>query len=401
MKMFVKILFICIIFLFFNQLAAPGNAEKIKGIAVIKAKYDNIENTLHKYGIPHKIYNYNDLENKEIYDNHRAIFFPCGVENTIETNVNILSRGSRIHSVSLKKDFYQTNEEKIYRNIKSFVEDGGNAYFSDYSYKLFNEAFKSMDFFDDFPNIGADGTYILELQNDLRFFCKAKNIYADMSHNGWVAVRSISKSVTLAESTFNTIRGLRKGPVISLMKRGFGEAVYTSYHKAGGDDEITRYIIYRLTYKFLLDQLIEKTIFWDQDINCSIIDSIREWEYHRSYFVPVNKGNNTIYFVSNKGPFQIDVFDNEKQLIISNDLNSSEFHMNIKSDEYQLLNLKIYPSNPKLHGVYSIVSAEGIRFIPYCRIIMYFLLSIAIIMAVYWINKTIGIKKFSGRIRQK
>jgi hypothetical protein len=373
--------------------------KKIKEIAVVNSKFDPIEKTLTKYRIAYKKYNYSDLEKKEFYNEFRTIFFPCGVENTIETNINILSRGTRIHSVSLKKDFLEINEEQIYKNINSFIENGGYAYFSDYSFKLLDGAFKSIEFYDDFPNLGISGQINLDLKNNLLFFCKEQNIKADMPHPGWVVVKSIQNSEVLADSTFNTILGLKSSPIISSLRRGLGEAIFTSYHKISGDDDISRFIIYRLAYKYLSKKIADKASAWEQDVNCSIIDSIREWENFRSYAIPVIEGKNTIYFFAEHSFHQIDIYDKENNLITSVDPRKTEFHINIDSESDQYIQVKVYPANPKMLDVYSIVSGGGMRILPYYKRILFVIIFIVIILAIYWINKTIGIKKFSGRIR--
>ncbi len=385
---------------FFSPACGPDN-EKLKNIAVVNSKFDKIDGTISKYGIPYKSCNYSDLENSELYGKYRLIFFPCGIESTIETNIDILSRGTSIHSVSLKKDFSEVNEEKICKNIKNFIENGGNAYFSDFSYKLLNGAFGIMKFHDDFPNLGISGRISLELRNDLAYFHKDQNIKVYMDHSGWVVPRTVPNSETLAESEVDTIRGNRRSPIISLIKKGAGEIIYSSYHKTTNENEISRYIIYRLAYRFLAEKLIGKASFWNQRINCTIIDSIREWENYRSYIIPAEKGNNTIYFLSEKGPFQINVFDKDNRLIISRDSRGTEFSLNIKSESFQYLILKIFPAGPKMLGAYSVVSASGIRLIPYYKNASYTLLIIAALASLYWLNKTFGFKKFSGRFRQK
>ncbi|MBN2403915.1 MAG: hypothetical protein JXN64_16180 [Spirochaetes bacterium] len=392
--------FACAFMLLFIM-RCDSSMEKLKDIMVVSAKFEKIEKALNKYSISYNVCSYSDLENSQLYNQHRAIFFPCGVENTIETNINILSRGTTIHSVSLKKDFFEVNEEKIYKNIKSFIKDGGNAYFSGYSYKLLDGAFGSMEFFDNFPNMGISEKINLELKNDLIYFNKDQDIKVDMLHPGWIVAKTINNSVTLAESFFNTIRDFKRSPIISLLKRGSGEIIYSSYHKTSGDDEISRFIIYRLCYKFLSDKLTGKASFWDQKINCNITDSIREWENFRSYIIPIDEGNNTIYFLSEKGPFKINIYDQDKKLILSRESRDTEYDMNIKSGSYQYLILKVFPGNPKMLGAYSIVSANGIKIIPYYKKALYILLFIAVIVSLYWINKTFGLKKFSGKIRQK
>jgi hypothetical protein len=395
-----KLIFLFLLLLIFVvliELQCFSGNEIIREIAVVSSKFDPIEKTLDKYRIAHRKCNYSDLEKKEFYNHFRLIFFPCGVENTIETNVNILSRGTRIHSVSLKKDFLDINEDLIFRNIKSFIENGGNAYFSDYSYKLLEGAFRVMEFYDNFPNLGISGQIDLALKNNLFFFCKTPTYKAELPHPGWVVVKSIQNSEVLAVSTFNTIRDIKTSPVISLLERGLGEAIFTSYHRITGDDEISRFIIYRLAYKYLSDKLESKASTWEQTINCTIIDSIREWENFRSYTVPLKEGNNTLYFNAEKGYHQIDLYDSDSNLILSADPGKTFFYININSESDQNITARVYPANPKLLGVYSMVIGSGMRIFPYYKRILFVIFFIVIILALYWINKTIGIKKFSGR----
>ena len=165
--------------------------------------------------------------------------------------------------------------------------------------------------------------------------------------------------------------------------------------------QLQRYIIYRISYRFLLDILLNKAYLWEQDINCTIVDSIREWEKYRSYIIPFKKGENTIYFISDKGPFQIDIFNKEKNFIATKDSRDTAFHINIKSKSYEYCILKVYATKPRMLGVYSIVSANGKRILPYYKKSLYILLIIIIILSLYLILKTFGPKKFSGTIRQK
>lgn len=393
------ILFIipCMLLLFNNPLGS--SEERSNDVAVIKARYEKIEKVLDKYKIPYKLYEYSDLDNEDIFKNHRAIFFPCGLDKPIETNINILSRGTRIHSVSLKEDYISIKKENIYKYIESFINDGGSAYFSGYSYNLLNGAFNSMEFYDNFPNLGIQGKIELELKDELKYFCKNYTSKVYMPHPGWIVVKSIRDSEVLAESEFATIRGDKKSPVISSIKAGDGYAIYSSYHKTSGYDELIRYIIYRIAYNHLLENLLDKISAWEQFASSTVIDSVREWENYRSYIIPVIKGHNTLYFLADKGPFQLDILNKEKELIISMDSRSNEFHIDLQSDSNNYYVIKIYPGKPLSLGTYVIASASGRRIFPYYKRILYFTVFFIILLIIYLLNRIFGPKKFSGRKR--
>ncbi len=382
-------------------LANPALArnQELKEIAVVDAKYDDISRILDKYRISYETCKYKDLENEELYQKYRAIFFPCGIKSPVETNLNVLSRGTRIQSVSLKKEYRDVNETKVYDNIKSFIENGGNAYLGGYSYKFLNGAFQAMEFYENFPNMGISGTINLELKNSLKLFCGYTDTRVRMPHPGWIVVKSIEDSTTLAESEFKTVQDIKRSPIISCLERGKGEAIYSSYHNGSCNDDLQRYMIYRLAYKYLLNSLVSKILAWEQDAGFTIIDSVREWEVNRSYIVPLKKGNNTIYFISDKGYFQIDIYDMDNNLVLSQDARKTEFFIEVMSDLSQDYTLKVFPENNGIPGVYSIVSANGPRIFPYYKKAIYILIILAVIIALYWLNKTFGPKKFSGRRR--
>lgn len=389
--------FICLPVLVSNQ-ASAGTLES-KRIVVVKAKFDNIPKILDKYGISYETCKYQDLENKEIYKKCRAIFFPCGIKSPVETNLNVLSRGKRIHSVTLKKEYRDVNETIVCENIKSYIENGGNAYFGGYSYRFLNGAFQAMEFYENFPNMGIRGTINVELKNSLKLFCGYANTHVNMPHPGWIVVKSIKDSTTLAESEFKTVQNIKRGPIICALKRGKGEAIYTSYHNGSCNDDLQRYIIYRLVYRFLLDSLISKIQAWEQEPGFSIIDSVREWEINRSYVIPLKKGNNTIYFISDKDRFQVDIFDRNDNFVLSKNSLETDFFIEVMSGSSQDYTLKVYPENNVTQGVYSIASATGSRIMPHYKKVAYILLFIAILSALYWLRKIFGPKKFSGRIR--
>lgn len=384
-----------ILFLYSGYISAA--TEKI---AVVKSKFDTIERILQTYGIPHSIIQYSDLETIENLSKFRTIFFPCGIDTPIETNINLLSMGTSIQSVTLKDDYVEIDVNKIYNNISSFIRNGGTAYFSGYSYNFISNAFNNFNFFDDFPNMGIPGSITVELLGDMAAFCGEKSQRLYMSHPGWITVESIDDSDALALGNFKTIKGPKSGPIVSLIKKGKGEAIYTSYHN-NSSDNILRYIIYRISYKYLLDNLFNLASKWEQNINCCIIDSIRPWERWRAYILPLSKGSNSVYFKANKGFYQIDILNRNLELIISADEREKDFNLTISSDSDNYYIIKVYQSLPELCGVYSIVSAQGMRIFPFYKKVFWLLFITSFLIFLYWFIKTFISRKFSGRLKQK
>ncbi|MBN2039225.1 MAG: hypothetical protein JW864_04230 [Spirochaetes bacterium] len=395
MRTYFILLISCVFFLFPYMLYSAD--EKQKDIAVVKAAYDQIENLLDKYKIQYNLYDLNELEDRKIFDSHRAIFFPCGLDKPIETNIDILSRGTKIHSVSLKKDYINIKKDLIHENIRSFLDNGGSAYFSGYSFNLLNGAFNSMDFYDNFPNLGKQGKIELNLTDELKFFCKVHNKKIYMPHPGWIVTKSIRDSQVLAESEFETVRGIKKSPIISYLKTGDGHAIYTSYHKTTGYDELIRFIIYRTAFNNLREKLLDEISAWEQQVISTVVDSVREWETYRSYIIPVVEGHNTLYFYADKGPFQLDIMDKDKNLLVSLDSRNNEFHIDLQSNSDNYYIAKVYPGNPDLYGNYAIASASGKKIFPYYKKIIYFTVFFIILFIIYLINRIFGPKKFSGR----
>ncbi|MDY6969134.1 MAG: hypothetical protein SVR08_10855 [Spirochaetota bacterium] len=396
-------LFYC--FLIVNQIVLLSQWQNVyaanrKEIAVVKSQFDRIEKVLKRFRIPYSMIQCRDLEEGETYKNYRAIFFPCGIDNPIETNVNILSRGTSLQAVILKKDFSEINKEKIYTNIKSYIKGGGAGYFSGYSYEFLQGAFNVFKFHDNFPNMGIPGKITAFLKKDL--LCYKRKIRANlfMSHSGWIAIESVKEADVLAEGLYKTSRGEKFGPLISIFKRGDGEALYTSYHNCGHNMELLRYIIFRISYKYLLDRIVHKAWKWEQKPDTAIVDSIQKWEKIRSYYLHLATGENTIYITSDMGLFQVDIYDMNENLILSRDSSERDFHINIDVEFDSSYLLRLYPSSPREKGAYAILSAEGLRILPHFNKGLLVFTIVIIILIIIWISRMIGPRKYAGRARK-
>ncbi len=146
--------------------------------------------------------------------------------------------------------------------------------------------------------------------------------------------------------------------------------------------------------------MLNKISLWEQHLNGTVIDSIREWEYFRSYDIPLTEGNNSIYFETDYGPFQINIFDDNNDLIIEKDIIQPECVIDIRSDSDQIGTVKIFPGNPRSTGEFALASSGGYRVFPYYKKALIIFFSLTIIFLIILIFKNIVMKKFPGKIRR-
>lgn len=334
-----------------------GNIDE-KGIAVVKSKYDNIELVLGNYKIPYTLINYSDLDNEETFSKYNAIFFPSGMSSYYESNVSVNWRGKEITSVKISDNFFELNTDKFTRYLKKFIDEGGAAYFSGYSYNLLSKAYDVFEFFDDFPYMGEPGRLEASVYNDLARFSLKRKAAIYMDYPGWIAIKDANNAEILAHSTFSTPKGEKSGPISMLLKYGKGEILYTSYYSTVYS-EFKRFNIYRIAGNSLKNNLIKKIKSNYQKITGTIIDAFFDNEASRLYLINLHKGNNTIYFQSPECPYMFEIYDNKMHLLTLVDSQNLYNTWNIISKEDDICFVKIYPSSSSRFGIFAIVSAKG------------------------------------------
>lgn len=352
-----KIRFILIILVSYTAIAYSSPSMD-GSVAVVKSRYDNIELVLGNYNIPYTLISYSDLENEETYSLYSSIFLPSGLTSYYETNVSVNWRGKEITSVKMADDFYELDRNKFSDYFRNYIKNGGAAYFSGYSYKLLSDAYDVFDFFDDFPYMGEPGRMEASVYNDLARFSLKKKSALYMDYTGWVAVKKARNAEILSESEFSTPRGEKKGPISMLFKYGKGEILYTSYYSTVYS-EFKRFNIYRIagnSLKLELHKIINSNF---QDITGTIIDAFLGSETHRLYLINLQKGNNTLYFLSRNQPYMFEIYNNKMELISSIDNQELYNTWNIISPDEDICFIKIYPSSPSRYGIYAIISAQG------------------------------------------
>jgi hypothetical protein len=378
----------------------PNTAKKagpISRIAVIKSIYDNVDVALDNYHIPYDLLEFRELERPDVIDRYRALFIPSGAETPVEDNLVIIANNFRFKSVALKPEFYEVDKDKVARTIHDFVKAGGSAYFSGYSFDNLQRAFGIFEFFDNFPYMGMPARVEAELKSDLARFCMKDMMALYLNHPGWIAISSADDSEVLARCSFETPRGNRSGPVSILARRGNGEILYTSYDGTVFSP-FRRFNIYRIAGAHLLKRLESEAGKYRQRITGRIVDSLHDNEYAGMHRIDLEKGNNTIYFHSERDFFQIDILDKDLSLIESRDLFLRDQVIPVRSKSKDYCFIKLYPSTAARFSMYSLVSASGVRVFPYFYHILAGLIAAIVIGASITLYRLFFIKGYSGSL---
>jgi len=368
-------------------------------IAVVDNQFDGVHKILKAYKIPFSSLKYTECEDPRTFQRFDVIFFPCGLGSALETNINILSRGTSIQSVSLKEEYYEIDTKKIIKNIRAFLRKGGVGYFSGYSCDVLDGVYRALAFFDDFPNIGLSGRVDVTLAGDLRSFAGGGRMTLSMPHSGWVALKSAGDAEVLAGGVFPTPRGQRSGPVVVRFPGDGGEALYTSYHNDDVSNAIMRFLVLRAAGRGLRAEAERMARRWDQKTETSIVDVLPSWEYCRSYSLSLKQGCATLYLKSPETYFQMDVFDDKNNIILSRHSWQKDLIQDMHIPRDGTYTLKIYPCFPARFVPYAIISASGWRLFPYWRKVTLGAFFLLVIMTLNWLYRLMNPRKYSGRPR--
>jgi hypothetical protein len=367
-------------------------------VAVVKSKYDPIERVLAAMNIPYDLLSFHDLESGEVFSRYSVMFFPCGMEHTLEMNVNVLARGGSIQSVSLKEKLYEPDRELMASHIRGFIKSGGQAYFSGYSFDLLDRAFGIFRFHDNFPYMGLAGRVESTLAGDLEKFALKDTMALYMGHSGWITLESAHNTLTLASAAYATARGERQGPITCTGSFGRGFLLYTVYHDTVYSD-FRRFNVYRVYGGALIDSLARIARFWDQDITGRIADALQPNENSRIYRIDLREGANSVYFAASKGSFQVDVVDSSFSLLESRDNRDRLKEFVIHADSDSQAYVRIYPSSSDRHALYAVVTARGIRVLPYFFTVLRVLGGLVLFAGLVFMVITFSRKGYSGRGR--
>ncbi len=376
----------------------PAARAENPGVAVVKGKYDAVDLVLKAFHIPFDELSFRDLESKGTYEKYHAVFFPCGMKPPVESELKVYTSRRNIQSISLKPTYREPDDEIIAENIRDFIEKGGAAYFSGYAYDYLQKSYPLLKFHNNFPYMGIPGRIVAELKKDLARFCMKKNQALYMTHPGWIAVRSVSGAEVLASAEYKTPRGIKQGPISIITRKGRGELLYTSYHSTVYSD-FRRFNIYRIARNNLIQALERRAEQWEQNVTSRVVDAVQDRENTRMYYFHLYNGQNTLYFISEGDPYQVDILDSGFSLIRSLDMFKNNYEIEIDSPGKQVCYVKVYPSTGKRYGPYALISAHGKKVIPYFKKVVIGAGSFIILLIIFAVWKIFFARKRLGYYR--
>lgn len=367
--------------------ADQGHGLPKRHVAVVRSRYDAIDTVLDNFRIPYDLIEYRELEKPNRLDGYHALFVGSGADNPVEESLEVFARNMSFKSVSLKADYREIDPDLVARNIRRFIKRGGAAYFSGYSFSHIQRAFGLFEFFDDFPYMGMPSRIEASVSGDLARFAVKNTMALYLDHPGWVTIKSAKDAEVVARASFETPRGRREGPITVIARRGDGEILYTSYDSTVFSD-FRRFNVYRIAGNNCIRLLEERASKWGQRVTCRIVDAIHRGEYAATYRIDLEPGENTIYFHSERAPFQIDIVDKNYSLIESRDILDLDQIFSVDSSVGGHCFIRLYPSSDARYDMYAVAAAVGARPFPYWRRVFIGLavaLALAAGIAVKWL----------------
>ena len=203
--------------------------DQSTNIAVVTGQYDKVENVLDHLGFVYDLYvgfPTNEharqlLEDPELLASYDVIFMDCGTSRRgITDNGNV--------------------RNQVAQNLRTYVENGGRMYVSDWDYIFVEITFpEALDFVGEDQTdtdvlVGDEGfqeSTIADPELEAVVGDNSAHLFFDMLN--WAVLESISQEVRLFLHTdIQTMTGanLRDTPVLVSFRKGLGEVIFTSYH---------------------------------------------------------------------------------------------------------------------------------------------------------------------------
>jgi hypothetical protein len=392
----VKRLIILVSVFALNCSGASKDAKSPFRIGVVENQFDHVETILQKMKIPFKMIKPRDIESENIYQAYDAIFFPCGAEMQLNSSVNIMSRGSQIQGMSLTDQYYKVDMKKTGELIAGFVQKGGSAYFSDFSYKYLQSAFPVFSFYKDFPYLGLEGQGKVFVQGELTSYIPQSSLSIYFNHQGWIFPAEIKSGKSFLTAEAVTPIGTKRSAIAALMNEKKGIIIYSSYHDISDPYGIMRFMIMRTVNKRNTDEMENLVSRWGQIKQTMVTDRVLAGETSRTFNIPLKNGKNTLYFLASSGKWQIDILSSSGALIHSFDNVGSEYVVTFlyRADENGIV--RAVSLDKEKGQVITFESATGIRLFPYWIHFAFALLGLGILVGYLVFIHT---ARWKGRVR--
>ena len=390
-----KILITAVFLIFlYSGLSAQSVFNPVK-VAVVEARFDSVEETLRKYKIPFTIIPERMLENAEELYQYDLIFFPCGIGISPETSINILSRGTKFEGVTLKNDYYKTDEEKVIKAILSFITEGGIAVFNDYSIPLLAKTTKRLRFYKDFPNIGLSGYYNSNASGDFENFLGRKQYGINFLHSGWVVISHSYSDDNYVSTEVNTPLGIKSAIISGKIPFENGTAYFSSFHESNPMNELLRFLTVRAYSTNYVKKNLRYVGGWDME-TFSILNDISLLEdFSRTYRINKNPGKSTLFVFFSGGQWLVEVYSKDMNLLYSVENQGDILKLDLDSPDEEII-VKTVRLSEESGLVYSLIVGKGLRLFPYYkRATVWTVLIVLVLSYLFFMKKRRSIKSSS------
>ena len=196
-------------------------------MAVISGIYDDIGSMVSDLGIPYDTFARPEdiLGNTSLLTQYQVVFANCGTVATT-TGQN-----------------HYTQEQ--FNNTRSWVEQGGTLYTSDWEYQLFEGVVPEAVTFSNNPLDGPVAQLeanVLDREIQMLLGGTKADIYFDL--NGWATIEKTDAAMTLVEAKIPGRSG--QSPLATRMILGSGKAIFTSFHNEEQLTEDMERILYEM-----------------------------------------------------------------------------------------------------------------------------------------------------------
>ncbi len=379
---------------FSSGISAQSVFNPVK-VAVVEARFDSVEETLLKYKIPFTVIPERMLENAEELFVYDLIFFPCGIGISPETSINILSRGTKFEGVTLKDDYYKTDEEKVTKAVRSFISEGGIAVFSDYSIPLLAKTTKRLKFYKDFPNIGLTGYYTSYASGDFENFIGRKQYAINFPHSGWVVVSRSYSENNFASAEVNTPIGIKSAIISGKIPFEKGTAYFSSFHESDPTNELLRFITIRSYSTNYVKKNLRYVGGWDLESYSILNDISLPEDITRTYRINKNPGNSTLFCFFSGGKWLVQVYSKDMTLIYSVESDNDILKLDLDSPDEEII-VKTVRLSKNSGVIYSLICGEGLRLFPYYkRATVWTVLIVLVLSYLFYMKRRRSIKSSS------
>ena len=248
-----------------SQLTVDRNGVQAFDIAVTPVGYDDMGSILTGLGYSWDLIQLDDLANSTLLSEYDAVFINCD---------------------DYTDDYTYANE-----TLRSYVQNGGNLYVSDWAFSIIEATFPDkLEFiyetnasytYDD-SRIGETGIVTADIiSTGMSSYFGVSTVDIDFDLGGWVVLDSVASDVDVLlagnVSYYNTTWDLVYSyePITVEYTAGDGAVIYTSFHFEGQEAAIATELMEYLVFKVLTEGCAQRLIDNIEALGYDIVADIR------------------------------------------------------------------------------------------------------------------------------